>query len=235
MNFLSHAVPHLDQPWVIVGTALPDWLSVLDRRVRARARLARPWLESDDEALRQVAGGVIRHHEDDRWFHGTRAFAETNLQLAVELRERLPGDDGFRPSFVGHILIEILLDACWIEEDRRWADRFYQAIDSVPPERVEGCAEAITGRPVPGLGELVRRFVDARFLYDYLDHDKLLFRLNQVMRRVGLAELPPAVRDWLPEAAETVQSRRVRLLSPPDGPSPFPLPPVAEPDRETNR
>ncbi len=215
MNFLSHAIPHLNTPWVVVGTAVPDWLSVLDRRVRARRRSAEAHLGSDDAPLRSIAWGVVRHHDDDRWFHGTRAFAETNLLLAVQLRERLPGDEGFRPSFVGHILIEMLLDSFWIREDASVADRYYEAIDSVAPETVQRCVAAITGKPIEGLADLMRRFVDARFLYDYTDHAKLLGRLNQVMRRVGLADLPHAVGDWLPEAVEIVEGRRGELLSAP--------------------
>lgn len=220
MNFLSHAIDHLETPPVVVGTAIPDWLSVLDRRVRARSRGARPHLDSDDQVLRQIAAGVIRHHEDDRWFHGTRAFAETNLELAVQLRERLPGDEGFRPSFVGHILVEMLLDAFWIRDDPTVADRYYASLEEVDQVKVEGCVAAITGRSVTGLAGLIRRFIDARFLYDYTDHDKLLFRLNQVMRRVGLADLPAAVGGWLPAAQDLVEARRDELLSPPEPPNP---------------
>lgn len=220
MNFLSHAIDHLETPPIVVGTAIPDWLSVLDRRVRARSRAARPHLESDDEFLRQIAAGVIRHHEDDRWFHGTRAFAETNLQLALRLRERLPGDQGFRPSFVGHILIEMLLDAFWIRDDPTIADRYYASLREVDQTKVESCVTTITGKSVSGLAALMRRFIDARFLYDYTDHDKLLVRLNQVMRRVGLAELPATVRDWLPVAEDLVEARRDELLSPPGPPNP---------------
>ena len=69
--------------------------------------------------------------------------------------------------------------------------------------------------------KVINRFVEARFLYDYLDHDRLLFRLNQVMKRVGLTLLPDEVRDWLPAAEKLVESRRQRLLTPPDGSDPF--------------
>lgn len=95
MNFLAHAIPYLDQPLLAISTGIPDWLSVADRKIRARGKLAEPFLTSDDPELRLVAGGIVRHIEDDRWFHGTQAFAETNMQLAVELRDLLPGDAGY--------------------------------------------------------------------------------------------------------------------------------------------
>ena len=66
MNFLCHAIPYLDNPLLALSTGIPDWLSVVDRRIRARGKLARPLLESDDPELRLVASGVVRHIEDDR-------------------------------------------------------------------------------------------------------------------------------------------------------------------------
>jgi hypothetical protein len=224
MNFLSHGIPYLNQPFVLAGTAVPDWLSVVDRKVRARCRLAQPYLEADDEPLRDVAWGITHHHRDDAWFHATRAFAETNLLFALELRELLPGDEGFRPTFVGHILIEMILDRLWIAEDRKWADSYYASLASVDPVLVGKCVERVVGRPVAMLPDVIRRFIQSRFLYDYQQTGTLLVRLNQVMRRVKLADLPPAVGNWLPRAVTIVERRRVELLTPMNTTSPFPLP-----------
>ncbi len=221
MNFLCHALPYLDQPLLAISTGVPDWLGVVDRKIRARGKSARPFLHHEDPELRLVAGGIMRHIEDDRWFHGTQAFVETNLRFAVELRALLPGDAGFRPTFVGHILIEMLLDALWIRDDRSTADRYYAAIAGVEAETVQRCVNSITGKPTDGLVRVIERFWDARFLYDYLDHDRLLFRLNQVMSRVRLAPLPESVGHWLPRAQKLVESRRPELLTPPDGSNPF--------------
>lgn len=225
MNFLSHAIPYLHDAPLVIGTAVPDLLSVYDRRVRARGRLAALYIDDRSLELRAIAAGVLRHHEDDRWFHSSQAFMETNLLLAVQLRDLLPGDAGFRPSFVGHILIEMLLDAFWIRDDHSIAGRYYDAIASVPPETVERCVATITGKGTRGFGAVIERFITSRFLYDYLDHDKLLMRLNQIMCRVGLAELPVQVRRWLPQAEATVGAERFRLLCPPEASSTFPLSP----------
>ena len=83
MNYFAHARPFLDQPYFMAGTGVPDWLTVVDRRVRLRAKHAealrhdaRPWVA-------QVAGGVLQHLRDDARFHQTRAFAEISLELTV--------------------------------------------------------------------------------------------------------------------------------------------------------
>ncbi len=223
MNFLSHAIPYFDEPLTVAGTAVPDWLSVVDRKVRARSRFAEPFLEANDHALRCVASGIVHHHRDDSWFHSTRAFAEINLQFALELRELLPGDDGFRPTFVGHILIEMILDRLWIAEDQNWADQYYKILASVDPVLVGQCVEKVVGRELAGLPRVIERFIEIRFLYDYLETDTLLERLNQVMRRVRLADLSPEVAQWLPRAVSIVECRRKELLTPADAITPFPF------------
>ena len=62
---------------------------------------------------------------------------------------------------------------------------------------------------------LIPRFLAERFLSDYPEDAKLWFRLNQVMRRVKLPELPREFLDILPEARTLVRARRVDLLTPP--------------------
>lgn len=222
MNFLCHAIPYLDDdPLLAVCTGVPDWLSVVDRKIRARRILAEQFVDASDQELRSVARGVIRHIEDDRWFHGTQAFVETNLTLAVELRDLLPGDTGFRPMFVGHVLIEMLLDAFWIRDNRTTAENYYATLRSLPFDTIQNCVNTITGKPTKKLVDVLERYVDAQFLFDYLEPEKLLLRLNQVMKRVKLTALPEELVDWIPDAEKLVESRRQRMLTPPDGTNPF--------------
>lgn len=223
MNFLCHAIPHLDQPLLAAATGIPDWMSMVDRKIRARSRFALPHFDSDDESLAQVARGIVMHHDDDRWFHATEAFVTTNMELSLQLRDQLPGDKGFRPSFVGHILIEMLLDAQWLRTNPDFGKRYYETVSSVSAEEIQRCVNIVTGKPTEGLAPVIERFAKIQFLYDYLDNDTLLMRLNQVMSRVGLTQLPPSIKDWLPDADRMVESRRVQLLTPPGSESPFPL------------
>jgi hypothetical protein len=223
MNFLTHGLLHLDEPLVVAGTAVPDWMSLVDRKIRPRRRFAAPFVSDLDKSLSAFARGIVQHHDDDQWFHQTRVFFETNLEFACQLRDLLPGDEGFRPSFVGHILIEILLDAIWIDEDSTWISRYYQALEQVDPQYVVWATERLVGKPVPRLADVVRGFVSSRFLYDYVQSDKLWRRLNQIMRRVALPPLPYTVSDWLPGARNIVSERRCELITPPDAVSPFPI------------
>jgi len=220
MNYLAHGIRFLDAPYLLAGTAVPDWLSVVDRKVRVRSPAAAELLHDPDEATRQLAAGIVQHLDDDRWFHDSRVFAETNLQFAVELRDCLPGDEGFRPSFLGHIVIEILLDATLMQRDPASVDRYYEALGEVSAAKVQQVVNRIARVPTAELQWWIERFREVRFLYDYLDDDKLLFRLEQVMRRVGLPPLGQQLSSWLPSARAIVAERCDQLLAAPDLPFP---------------
>ena len=51
-------------------------------------------------------------------------------------------------------------------------------------------------------------------MYDYLDDGKLLTRLNHVMRRVGLPQLPLTIVDLIPSMRHRVRERMTELLTP---------------------
>ncbi|MFO7903829.1 MAG: hypothetical protein R6U98_14290 [Pirellulaceae bacterium] len=212
MNYFAHGLDFLDTPYVLAGTAVPDWLSVVDRRVRARARRATPWVDDPDPVLSGVARGVIAHHEDDARFHQTRSFAELSLEFTLNVRRILPDDTGFRHSFLGHILVEILLDGALIEQDVGRLDAYYDALCKLDSHRVSEAVHRVTTGRAEDLPRMIRLFCRERFLYDYLDDAKLLTRLNRVMRRVNLPELPSSMLTFLAAARQPIRERVAELL-----------------------
>lgn len=198
---------------MLAGTAAPDWLSVIDRKIRLRSKTAAQFVADADPRLAAVARGVVQHHADDAWFHQTAAFNELSLAFAVEVRDRLPGDEGFRPSFLGHILVELLLDACLAEEEPRRLDDYYAALASLDPAATERAISRLATQPTNRIALLVPRFIAERFLYDYLVDGKLLTRLNHVMRRVGLPQLPLDLAELFPAMRERVRGRMGELLT----------------------
>lgn len=213
MNYLAHGRRFLDEPYFVAGTAIPDWLNVVDRRTRARARVARQYIADLDPRIAALAQGIVQHHHDDDWFHCTRAFVELSLQFTLAVRNRIPSDHGFRPSFLGHILVELLLDAVLAEDRGDLLDRYYSVLQEVDPELITRAVSQMTGRNVASLAWLIPRFLSERFLCDYLDDGKLLARLNHVMHRVGLPELPGDLVELFPAARDAVRRRRIELLA----------------------
>ena len=190
MNYFCHGYRFLSRPYFLAGTAIPDWMNVTNRRVRVRKKLVVPFLDADTEEFRELAAGVVQHHEDDDWFHRTRAFAELSLQFAVILRDGLPADDGLRPSFLGHILVELLLDDWLIQDDPPKLDAYYSVLEAIDANVVAQFIAKATSNERALFDRFVQflpRFIEVRFLNDYADNAKLLYRLNNVMDRVGTA------------------------------------------------
>ena len=214
MNYFAHGRHHLNDPYFLAGVSVPDWLSVVDRKVRARSARARPFENSANPHEASVARGIIRHHEEDDWFHRTRAFSELSWRFTVAIREILPPDDGFRPSFLGHILVELLLDDVLIQQEPAKLDEYYRVMDGLDAVAVAELVNRMTNKPAVRLAEFIGLFSKERFLYDYAEDAKLLMRLNHVMRRVKLPALPEAVRDFFPTARFEVKARWSELLDP---------------------
>lgn len=213
MNYFAHGRAYVDQPYFLAGTAVPDWLNVANRKAKARAKTAEQFSDDSDPVVAGIAAGIMQHHHDDSWFHGTRAFVELSMEFAIAIRERLNHERGFRAGFLGHVFVELLLDACLIEEDPSLLDAYYASVRLLDARRVSQIVNCMTTQPAPLLEPLIPRFQQERFLYDYLEDDRLLCRMNQVMRRVKLAPLPETLLSFISEARVQVRARQEELLT----------------------
>jgi len=212
MNYFAHARSFLNQPYIVAGTAVPDWLCVIDRRARLRLRHAEAFRCDDDPTTADVARGVVQHLADDARFHATRAFAETSLELTVLARDVLGGETGLRPAFLGHLLTELLLDAALIAEEPDRLTEYYRAMDAVDPARVEAAVLRMAPRPVEGLADFIALYLREKILWNYLEDAPLMARLNQIMRRVRQPSLPAEFAAMLPSARAAVAERKTALM-----------------------
>jgi hypothetical protein len=212
MNYFAHAIPFLDDPYFAAGTGVPDWLTVADRECRVRLKHAEPFVDDPDATMAAVARGLIQHIRDDMQFHGTAAFIEVSLELSAKCGRYLDGETGLRPAFLGHLLVEVLLDAGLIAADRARLEAYYRTLEAVDPELIQESVNRIARRPTQRLSAMITGFCRHRILWDYLEDAKLMVRLNQVMRRLGMAQLPEGFVDLLPDARRSVDRRQVELL-----------------------
>jgi hypothetical protein len=212
MNYFAHALPFLDRPYFVAGTAVPDWLTVADRKVRLRSKHVEAFCDDPDPCAAAVAGGILQHLRDDAQFHGTRAFAETSLELTARVRDSLRGETGLRPAFLGHLLVELLLDAALAADDPGRLTAYYRALDEVDAQRVEAAVNRMAPRQTERLALFIELFRRERILWDYLEDGKLMVRLNQIMRRVRLERLPDEFAAVLPAARRLVADRKIALL-----------------------
>jgi hypothetical protein len=212
MNYLAHAIRFLDRPEFVAGTAVPDWLSVADRKVRLRPKHVESWLNDTDPQLAELAAGVMQHHDDDGWFHATRGFAEVTAILAHMFREAIGPGDGFRCGFLGHIVSEMLIDAVLIDDAPERLRDYYRVLNGVDPDYVEQSVNRMSAVPTQRLAMFVELFQREQILFDYQDSQRLWVRLNQVLRRVKLIPLPEAAIRVLDDGRQLIRDRFTDLL-----------------------
>lgn len=220
MNYLSHGRDHVDEPYALAGTALPDWLRVLSRRARLRAGLLPATGDSDRSPEAQLGRGVRAHLEDDRWFHASEAFERVSADVTDEIRRRYPGPFGaprprfIRASFYGHIVPELLLDAALMEQRPDFVDRYYASLAQVDAGRVVAFVADRLGRAPARLDKLIDDFRRLPFLRTYVDDAALTRRLGEVTRRVGLPPLPDGFAALVGWARVLVRENAHALLTP---------------------
>ncbi len=205
MNYLAHGFRVVDDPDRVAGTALPDWIAACDRR----ARLRRERLDDSFPALR---AGVEQHWEEDARFHGSEAFQTLEAELTSRIREAHRDHPRLRAWFLGHILVEMLLDAQVIVEGQGRLDDYYRALERVDVRKVVAAAGRWATRKPVHLGPYIEGFRRSRFLYGYVDDAGLFARLCRVAERVGLPPLPPTILPLLPGARRLVAARMDDLL-----------------------
>lgn len=214
MNYFAHAIRFLDRPYFLIGTALPDMLSVSDRGSRLRSKVVSPFAENATGNSAELAWGILQHLHDDGWFHNTVAFHFVTGELTRLFRTALPtDDDGHRPAFLGHIVTEMLLDSVLIAREPAALDRYYTALADIDPDFVQATVNQLVRQPAERLAALIPLFQEERFLADYVDSPRLLFRLNQVLRRVKLQPLPNEVAEVLDSARSIVEQHADELLA----------------------
>ena len=180
--------------------------------MRVRAKFIEPLLRNDRSVLAEVAAGAWQHLHDDGWFHATRAFFEVSTSLAVKFREVVGPDDSHRTSFLGHIVTELLIDAELIRRHPGQIERYYEVLRGIEPLVVQQAVNAMAKIPTKYLAPLIPRFIEERFLPDYLSDERLLHRLNQVLRRVKLPPLPAEAASVLRLARPLSHDRLSELL-----------------------
>lgn len=191
---------------------MPDWLGVAARRTKCRTKHVEPSFDDTDPRVAALARGVAQHHDDDRWFHETRAFVELNMQFSRRIVAHCSERTDLRASFLAHVLVELLLDDVLVQQNEARLGHYYQRMSEADAGWVAAQIEGFSGKTVGRLAEFIDKFVELEFVADYAEDRLLLFRLGQVMNRVRLPGLPESFGELLPEFRQQVAARSDELL-----------------------
>lgn len=213
MNCFTHALPFMDDAHFMVGCCLPDWMSACDRKCRLREKKAAEFIDHENAVVAKLAQGVMQHHHDDDWFHRGAAFNELSMKYSLELCEVFDDDRTMRTGLIGHIIIEMFLDAWLNARNPGKLESYYQQVEAVDPEQVQSAINLFATRPTDKLIGEIERFSRARFLFEYESDEGVIFRINKVLSRVGLPTAPASIATWTPSARQRVYERAGELLA----------------------
>lgn len=216
MNYLAHGHAHLDRPWFLAGTALPDWVRVCGSRIpcssHPRILLASSATSPDGGPRAELAAGVLRHHRDDRLFHAAPAFARAQEGLRAILVERWPREALPRPRFVAHILCELLLDRQLVLERPDRIHRYQEALRTLDPNALEEIACRWAPLPPGRLSRLWLHLTRRRLLDDHVREDRVAERVARIVGSTRHPPLPASFREVLPAAFPLVAALSAPLL-----------------------
>ena len=194
MNFLSHYVFNRDVckltqgPYFVMGVALPDLWPRFSRTRRLNWSAVRGFQASDaiDVDLR---AGLLNHIAADHLFHGLPAFARWQR----ELKGRVDAGDvcGATLEFLCHVTIELVMDRQLMASEPQLADTFYDCLELCNLAIVERRVGIIGSVDSLGLSEILRRFVDRRYLQRYATDEGLLHVVRRLLDITSIEdELP---------------------------------------------
>ncbi len=193
MNYLSHFVFNHDvsgvavEPHFVTGVALPDLWLRFSRRRRIRWRVVRA-AQPAGEKQAALHAGLLNHAEVDRRFHALPVF-NTWIGEVQRHVER----DGVHPSmieFLAHVSIELAMDHHLVRRDAALVDRFYQQIAAADHAAIENAMPGLAGVDAAGLAELLRGFVQRRFIRSYITRQGLV-EVVYIILTLAAFPMPP--------------------------------------------
>ena len=133
-------------------------------------------------------------------------------QAAAKFRKIMPDRYDHRPGFLGHIVVELLLDTIIEERQPGILDRYYSTLNRIDPLVLQDLINSMATTSSDKLAWFIQRFHEERFLADYQTNEGLMLRLNQVMKRVKLPSLPEEAMALFTELRSLVRDNADGML-----------------------
>lgn len=192
MNLVAHY--HLDRTLVnsyfTVGAATPDLLSIYNSQLRIKQRhLKRLNEEEAGRITPPFLDGLQRHFFADGIFHTSPLFHQETKRISNMLVEYFPDLDIQRKFFIGHILLELMLDKVLINLHPGILESYYGHFEALQPFRdIKKSLQIAVGHDLPNYEAYLKRFVRRKYLYHYADPKHLAWLLRRILRRVRIRD-----------------------------------------------
>jgi len=200
MNYLSHFfIDHKENsPNYNFGLALPDLVNVSKRGWRPENHT----FPVPDKNVNDIWEGYKQHIAVDAMFHNSALFVKHSKRLRKELEGQGFNQPGIRLFFVGHVLLEMLLDRHILKTRKDIADQFYEQLNLVREPDIESFFET-AGTQIPErFLEFFGKFKNSRYLYSYTNSSGIFFAINRLLARTGQPGFDPQLEESFNELIE---------------------------------
>ncbi|RZK48327.1 MAG: hypothetical protein EOO99_10590 [Pedobacter sp.] len=208
MNFLSHFYfeQQSPQPYQACGMLLPDLVKNAKYSGNLRPH-KHPELFDRKESLKALLIGWKRHLKVDLIFHQAPFFVLHSAQLKEALKPLLV-DTPIRPSFLGHIGLELLLDHLLVRDNKIHIPAFYEALDEVEKPILNEFLVLSGLTDTDAFFSFLDQFKSSRYLFSYQKLENISYALRRICLRLWPSDFPEA---RLPELTACLGNYLIRI------------------------
>ncbi|MFY0672839.1 MAG: hypothetical protein JXQ87_05520 [Bacteroidia bacterium] len=178
MNFISHFYCHggLSNEFNF-GLLFPDFLGIVDRRYKL------------NQFLSDYSGGNsefvlgVKHHQlaDELWHYGDY-FNQKTEAIKNVLKIHNMVDRPFRPFFMTHVMLELLLDRTIVRQEQEVAISLYESLEKIESKFLD---ELFNDRVLSSrFRGFFENFTENRYTLSYAYNEKFIYALNRLFERV---------------------------------------------------
>jgi len=189
MNFIAHYhfTHKPGNSYHNLGIVLPDLIRGFIPSKRIKPDVLYQILRSEQH--RHLNEGTRLHYAIDKFFHNS-SFFMNGYEFVKSSIHNAQFDNSFsRFFFLNHIFLELMLDRYLIGRHTASIDGFYQSLAEVKNEILGSYLDLNHIKTKELFFENFHQFRKMRYLYHYIDNEKLIYSLNRIMMRVGLSGL----------------------------------------------
>lgn len=182
MNFLSHY--YFDRnanSYQVLGAVLPDLL-----KHASNARIHPGRIQDQlrgTNALESILQGWNNHLEVDRIFHNSGFFSYHTGILKAKIKP-LVEHMQFRPSFMAHITLELLLDYLLLQNNKVHPGKFYEHLEDTNTSQLTTFLTICGFDHQESFFKFYSSFKSSRYLFSYQQIENISYAINRICMRV---------------------------------------------------
>jgi hypothetical protein len=203
VNFLSHY--YFDKkdesnPLFHLGLVFPDFLKHFTLQRFKPSKM----LEKD-----YLGMGAQQHIIRDEHFHNHEFFDDMCSEISRYI-DRTEAKKIPKTWFLAHILLEMGIDRILMEKNNQILPQFYSELEQVTKDDINIYFEHNNLAQADVFFSKLNKFNQTKWLYEYLNDEKLPISLNHVYFRIGLSEkwdakINQALINSLPEILQIIR------------------------------